>query len=161
MRTLKSLFALLLLTLASSSYAVDDRHALQGLDEAKGIFLVDLAQPQKIAMYLEIIAGSHAGMKRQGVEPDFVVVYIGPTVPYLSSTPGDQIEMEYPKELERIQNAVAKLDQLGIRQEVCAIATRVFGVDNATLLPGLSLVGDGFISLIGYQSQGYKLVPIY
>jgi hypothetical protein len=41
------------------------------------------------------------------------------------------------------------------------LATRVFGVDNAGLLPQLQLVGDGFISLIGYQSQGYHLVPIY
>jgi len=29
------------------------------------------------------------------------------------------------------------------------------------ILPGMTLVGDGFISLIGYQAQGYHLVPVY
>lgn len=43
--------------------------------------------------------------------------------------------------------------------EVCAVATRVFGVDNDAILPGMHVVGDGFVSLIGWQSQGYKLVP--
>ena len=53
------------------------------------------------------------------------------------------------------------LHELGVRQEICAIATRVFKVDNASLLPGLSLVGDGFISLIGWQTQDYKLIPLF
>ncbi len=50
---------------------------------------------------------------------------------------------------------------MGVRQEVCAIATRVMGVDNASLHEGLTVVADGFISLIGYQTQGYRLVPIF
>jgi hypothetical protein len=41
------------------------------------------------------------------------------------------------------------------------VATQVFGIDNNTLVPGLTLVGDGFISLIGYQAQGYHLVPVF
>ena len=41
------------------------------------------------------------------------------------------------------------------------MATRVFGIDNSTVLSGLTLVGDGFISLIGYQAQGYHLVPVF
>ena len=60
-----------------------------------------------------------------------------------------------------IEANVEALAALGIKQEVCAVATRVFGVDNKTVIPGLTLVGDGFISLIGYQSQGYHLVPVY
>ena len=60
-----------------------------------------------------------------------------------------------------IESNVEALAALGVRQEVCAVATRVFGIGNKTLLPGLTLVGDGFISLIGYQSQGYHLVPVY
>lgn len=55
----------------------------------------------------------------------------------------------------------AALGALGVRQEICAVATRVFGIDNSTVLPGLKLVGDGFISLIGYQAQGYHLVPVF
>jgi intracellular sulfur oxidation DsrE/DsrF family protein len=44
---------------------------------------------------------------------------------------------------------------------VCSIATKVFGIDNATLFPEMTVIGDGFVSLIGYQAQGYGLVPVF
>jgi intracellular sulfur oxidation DsrE/DsrF family protein len=155
------LMFLLFLLISFDSAAYDDAAALKGIEQGRGLFLVDLADPGKTALYLEIIQGTHAGLKRQQVEPDFVVVYIGPTVRLLVTEPADELEMEFEEDLARIRSAVAALAKLGVRQEVCAIATRVFGVDNAGLLPQLQLVGDGFISLIGYQSQGYRLVPIY
>ena len=160
-RWMKTLALLLALSTALTAHAFDDTDALRGVKEGKGLFLVDLTQPQKPALYLEIIQGSHAGLKRQGVKPDFVVVYIGPTVRFLTTKPSDELELEFGDELARIQKAVKRLGELGVKQEVCAIATRVFDVDNATLPKEMKLVGDGFISLIGYQSQGYKLVPIY
>lgn len=144
-----------------SAEEYSDKNALKGVEDGKGLFLVDITQPAKTALYLEIIEGTHAGMKRQGVNPDFVVVYIGPTVQFLTQTPSDELELEYERELQRIQASIKALNKLGVHQEVCAIATRVFNIDNATLPPELEMVGDGFISLIGYQAQGYKLVPIY
>jgi hypothetical protein len=41
------------------------------------------------------------------------------------------------------------------------VATRLFSVDNATLLPGIEPVGNTFVSLIGYQAQGYATIPVY
>lgn len=138
-----------------------DGAALNGVTEGKGLFLVDLAEPRKTALYLDIIEGTHAGMLRQGVKPDFVVVYIGPTVRFLTTRPDEVLEMEYAEVLADIQASIRALKALGVRQEVCAIANRVFGIDNATMPPELTIVGNGFISLIGWQTQGYKLVPIY
>lgn len=60
-----------------------------------------------------------------------------------------------------IELNVEALDALGVKQEICAVATRVFGIENDTVLSDLTLVGDGFISLIGYQAQGYHLVPVF
>ena len=45
--------------------------------------------------------------------------------------------------------------------EVCAVATKVFNVDNSTIPKEMNVIADGFISLIGWQTQGYKLVPIF
>lgn len=139
----------------------DDSDALHGLKEAKGLFLIDFADPRKTAFYLDIIKGTYQGMRRQQVKPDFVIVYIGPTVRFLTRRPEAELEMEQGDTLKAIADNVETLRQLGIRQEICSIATRVFHVDNGTVLPGLKLIGDGFISVIGYQSQGYKLVPLY
>jgi len=140
---------------------VDDAAALRGVHTGKGVFLIDFTDPRKTAFYLEIIRGTHAGLIRQGVKPDFVIVYIGPTVRFLTRTPDSDLEIEHNDDLKAVATQVAALHELGVRQEICAIATRVFKVDNASLLPGLSLVGDGFISLIGWQTQDYKLIPLF
>ena len=49
----------------------------------------------------------------------------------------------------------------GIRLEICLVAAQVFGVDPGSVLPEIKQVGNGWISLIGYQARGYSLVPAY
>ncbi len=150
-----------LLSAQAATAPVNDTAALQGVKEGKGVFLIDFSDPKKTAFYLEIIRGTHAGLTRQGVKPHFVIVYIGPTVRFLSTQPDDELALEYGDALTAIAEQVKALHQLGVRQEICTIATRVFKVPNDTILPGLTLVGDGFISLIGWQTQGYKLIPLF
>lgn len=146
---------------AEDTATVNDRAALADLKTGKGVFLVDIGDAKKLNFYLQVIQGTHEGMKSQGVEPDFVLVYIGPSVKYLTDAPSEQAEADAGSILLDIEANVAKLAALGVRQEICAVATRVFGIDNDTLLPGLRLVADGFVSLIGYQAQGYHLVPVF
>lgn len=140
---------------------INDRAALGSLNTGKGVFLVDIGDAKKLNFYLEVIQGTHKGMLDQGVQPDFVLVYIGPSVKYLTGSPSEDVEQAAGGVLLDIESNVAKLAALGVRQEICAVATRVFKIDNDTLVDGLTLVGDGFISLIGYQAQGYHLVPVF
>ncbi|MGV8990621.1 MAG: DsrE family protein [Thiobacillus sp.] len=140
---------------------INDAAALRGVKEGKGVFLIDFDDAKKTAFYLETIKGTHAGLIRQGVKPKFVIVYIGPTVRFLTTKPDDVLELEQGETLKAIAARVKELNQLGIRQEICAVATKVFNVPNETVLPSLTLVGDGFISLIGWQTQGYKLIPLF
>ena len=155
-----SLFVLLA-TAVHANRSIDDSAALADLKVGKGVFLVDIGDAKKLNFYLEVIQGTHKGMKQQGVEPDFVLVYIGPSVKYLTTSPSPEVEEATGAVLMDIESNVDALAALGVRQEICAVATRVFGIDNETVLPGLALVGDGFVSLIGYQAQGYHLVPVF
>lgn len=148
--------------LASASQdTINDHAALGDLESGKGVFLVDIGDARKLNFYLEIIQGTYANMKNQGVSPDFVLVYIGPSVKYLTLSPLDETEKAVGDILLDIESNVSALASLGVKQEICSVATQVFGIDNKTLLPGLTLIGDGFISLIGYQAQGYHLVPVF
>ena len=160
------LLPVLLLMLFSSAIQADktvinDAAALAELKTGKGIFLVDIGDAKKLNFYLEVIQGTYKGMKKQVVEPDFVMVYIGPSVKYLSTSPSSEVEKSAGGVLLEIESNVEALAGLGVRQEICAVAKRVFGIDDESVLPGLTLVGDGFISLIGYQAQGYHLVPVF
>lgn len=139
----------------------NDSVALKGVSHAKSVFLIDFTNPVKTASYLNIIRGTHKGLIRQNVKSDMVLVFIGKTVKFLSSKPDDELLLQYETELKSIQHSIKEFKKLGIRMEVCAIATRVFNIDNKTIPAEMNLVGDGFISLIGWQTQGYKLVPIF
>lgn len=156
---------LLLIFLHAMAYAsqntVNDSAALADMKVGKSVFLVDIGDAQKLNFYLQVIQGTHKNMKDQGVTPDFVIVYIGPSVKYLTSTPSARTEKEAAGLMLDIESNIEALAALGIRQEICAVATKVFGVNNNNILSGLTLVGDGFISLIGYQQQGYHLVPVF
>ena len=149
------------IVVAAEKTPINDSVALGDLSTGKGVFLVDIGEAGKLNFYLEVIQGTYKRMKKQGVTPEFILVYIGPSVKYLSASPANETEQAAGGLLLDIETNVEALAALGVRQEVCAVATAVFGIDNETVLPGMTLVGDGFISLIGYQSQGYHLVPVY
>ncbi|MCG8488075.1 MAG: DsrE family protein [Chromatiales bacterium] len=147
--------------LAQAEPTINDSAALNGVKATKSVFLIDFTNPRKTAFYLDIIRGTHEGLVRQGVTPNMVLVFIGETVRYLSTKPDDTLELEFGDDLKSIAETAKILGQKGVRMEVCAIANRVFKVDNDTILPQMEVVGDGFISLIGWQTQGHKLVPIF
>ena len=71
------------------------------------------------------------------------------------------LDAENEPELTSIQESIQRLKKLGVRLEVCAVATKVFNIDNNTIPKEMDIIADGFISLIGWQIQGHKLVPIF
>ena len=140
---------------------IDDSVALNGVKNTKSVFLIDFTNVAKTAFYLRIIEGTHKGLTSQGVKPNMVLVFIGPTVKYLSTKQDEAFEMENEEHLESIQNSIKNFSKLGVRMEVCAVATKVFKIDNNTIPKEMDIIADGFISLIGWQTQGHKLVPIF
>ncbi|WP_321469708.1 DsrE family protein [Halarcobacter sp.] len=165
---MKSVFAKLIISLLAlgiffniHAMQINDSAALNGVKETKSVFLIDFTNVKKTAFYLNIIEGTHKGLVSQGVKPNMVLVFIGETVKYLSTNQDEAFEMENEESLESIKNSVKRLASLGVRMEVCAVATKVFNVDNNTIPKEMNIVADGFISLIGWQTQGHKLVPIF
>jgi intracellular sulfur oxidation DsrE/DsrF family protein len=143
-------FSLSVIGLAWGDGAPTDREALKGLDTGKVIFDVRISDPEKLIFNLELIKETFEGMQRQGVKPVMVVAFRGSGVKLLGRE----------GTTEEIRDLVADLKTKGVRIEVCAVATRVFKVDNSALIPDVVLVGNVITSLIGYQNKGYALVPI-
>ncbi len=158
-KVILSLFLIFNYTLFATK--IDDSVALNGIKEAKSVFLIDFTDVKTTAFYLKIIEGTHKGFTNQGVKPKMVLVFIGKTVQFLHTSQDEAFEMEYEKELDSIQDSIQKFSKLGVRMEVCAVATQVFNVDNNSIPKEMNIIADGFISLIGWQTQGYKLVPIF
>ena len=95
-----------------------------------------------------------------GEKPDFVVVFMGPSVKLLSSDRSMFTDAD-KKTLGDMDNILAAMSKDGIRLEVCLVAVGMFGIDPGKILPEIHHVGNGWISSTGYQDNGYALIPAF
>ena len=153
-----ALLATLLTTATIAS--PDDRDALQGVETGKIIFDINMADAKKMTLYLRVIRETVDDLRRQNVKPDVILAFRGLSV-RLISTDREQMSLEDFEHLDTIAAQLADLREQDVRVEACSVATRLFKIDNNTLLEGIKPVGNTFVSLAGYQAQGYANIPIY
>lgn len=133
---------------------LDDRQALAGVSTGRALFDVNIADAGKLILYLKVIRETREGLLRQQVTPDFIVAFRGPAVQLVAD------RQQRNKELTEAWQLIGELKKGGVRFEACGVATRLFGVENGSIIPEVSVVGNTFISSIGYQTKGYALIPI-
>ncbi|WP_462320425.1 DsrE family protein [Halochromatium sp.] len=139
----------------------DDARALAGVETGKVAWDINMGDPKKLTLYLKVMDETYEDLKRQGVEPEMVFTFRGPSLPLISTdhtdVPLDQ-EAHYKAIAEQIKALQAKPN---VHMEACSVAARLFKIDSGTLLPGIDFVGNTFVSQIGYQSKGYAMIPIF
>jgi len=137
-----------------------DAAALRGQHDAKGIFMIDLNNPGKLAHALKVIEKTDTGLAKQNVKRHLVVVIIGPAVAFVTKDRRGIPYMEQPA-VAQVQAALGKLGAMGVRLEACGVALKGMDLAPDDVISTVHPVGNGYISAIGYQAQGYQLVPIY
>ena len=166
MRKLYTLFTAVMIGLVftgAPALAADkpnDADALKGVKEGKVVFDVNMSNPKKMTLYLSVIRETVDDLRRQGVTPDVILAFRGLSVNLISKD-REAMELTDFEHLDKIALQLADLQKQGVRIEACSVATRLFGVDNEKLLDGIKPVGNTFVSLTGYQAQGYANIPIY
>jgi intracellular sulfur oxidation DsrE/DsrF family protein len=138
----------------------DDSDALNGVTTGKVIFDINMIEAKKMTLYLQVIQQTIDDMQRQGVKPDVILAFRGLSVRLISKNREnmDLTDFDY---LDQIAQQLTTLAQQGVRMEACSVATKLFKVDNKSLLKFIKPVGNTFVSLTGYQAQGYANIPIY
>lgn len=136
-----------------------DTVALEGLTRSKTLFDINVNDANKLELYLNVIRQTREDLLRQQIEPEIIIAFRGASVRLITTERWSFTE-EDQKSLERSSRLLSALLEAGVRMEACSIATNLFKVDNNTLLPGISVVGNTFVSLTGYQTKGYALIPI-
>lgn len=160
--TLLVALALAISCMAAVSIAainLNDSTALSGVNVGKALFDINIAntgQPadeQKLLLYLDVIKQTYDGLVAQNVTPDFVIAFRGSAVTFITSANAS----------DALKAKIIELSGLPkVRIEACSVATNLFNVDNATILPQVTAVGNTFISAIGFGSsvKGYATIPI-
>ena len=159
-RVLTSIVALFLVLSFFSFTSAKEYDAMKGVDSVKVMFDMRDGIPKVAAVHMKLIHDTYEELSTMKKKPVFVVVFMASAVKLISSN-RSEFTSEEQKYLEEIAETVSKMSQAGIRLEVCLAAVNYFGLDPASILPGIKHVGNGWISEIGYQARGYSLVPVY
>jgi uncharacterized protein len=162
----KKIITLLNLCVAISLFCVvstasgEEYKAMRGVEIAKAVFDERESNPKNAVLHLNVVRQTYEELVAMKKNPVFVLVFSGPSVKLISKnregfSPDDQ------KSLDEIAKIISAMSKDGITLEICLIATKVFNVDPASVLPEIKKVGNGWISIIGYEAQGFSLVPIF
>lgn len=143
----------LFLFATSAAWSSDER-------PAKAVFDFRVETAEAAELMLESIYETYTQFKEEGRTPDFVVVFMGPSVEIISSDPqnvsGDERNM-----FQKIVKTISRMAEDGIRLEGDVTAAYFAGIDPAAFLAEIKPVGNGMVSLINYQAESYSLVPVY
>ncbi len=144
--------------MGAPAWAADD-NPVAGLKEAKVAFDITAGEPNRMLLILNTIDETREGFMRQGITPRFVLAFRGPAS-LLTQTDLSRLK---PEDREAAAKVAAKLKQLrgtaGIeRMDQCSIAMRGQKVDRAQVSPDVTIVENGWITLVGYQAKGYAYI---
>lgn len=149
------------LPLQGFSQEINDADALKNVSVGKVLWDITLDDPKKLTLYLSVIQETYEGLIKQDVKPDMVFAFHGGAVK-LISTDQEKIPLEEQEDVEKVHQLLTDLQQkAGVKMESCSIATRLYGIDNKTVLAGIKPVGNTFISVIGYNTKGYSVINIH
>ena len=160
MITLLNLFIAISLLCVVSTVSGEEYKAMKGIKSVKAVFDEREGDPKSAALHLKVIHQTYKELAAMKKSPVFVLVFIGPAVKLISKN-REGVSPENKKSLDEIADTISAMAKDGIELEICLVAAKAFNVDPASVLPEIKRVGNGWISEIGYQAQGYSLVPVY
>jgi intracellular sulfur oxidation DsrE/DsrF family protein len=159
--TILSILWVCLLAVAAGNAFGEEYSPLKGLKSIKAVFNFEQGNPQGALIRLKLIHQTYKdeNIRKVTNKPDFVVIFLGPAVKLVSKNRGG-FTAEDQKILDEFARTVSAMAKDGIKLEICLFAAKVFGVESSTIQSEIKQVGNGWISLIGYEAKGYSLVPI-
>ena len=135
--------------------------ALEGVKSVKTVFDVSQGSPQTANIVFWAVKNVYDDQSVRALpeSPQIAVVFHGPAVKMISTERKD-FKPSDNDALDEFAIMISQMKKDGVRFEVCDYALKVNGVDPNTVLPEVDHVGNGFISIAGYQAKGYSVITI-
>ncbi|GGE79267.1 hypothetical protein GCM10011533_34490 [Streptosporangium jomthongense] len=136
-------------------------NALKGVKNYDAVYEVSQGDPKVVNPVFLVIKNSYEApeVKSLSKDPNIAIVFHGPVVKLLSTDSASFNEAELV-EIKKFQTTLKQMKKDGVTLEVCRYALKGMGVDEATIIPEIDPVDNGFVSVIGYQMQGYAVIRI-
>jgi len=150
---------LVLANIPTRAQTEDDKASLAGLKEIRIVFDLTNGDPKGLAATLSVIDETRKSLIGQDVRPRIVLAFRGPATK-LVQTDLSLLATEDREITGQIAKAITKLTTAqGIDAiEQCGIAVRNQSIKPEHVIPGVKVVGNGWISLAAYQAKGYGYI---
>ena len=158
----KSIYVCMCLFLASAmAFAAqfDNEKALKGLSSVKIVCDVNVGDPDLLLTRMNYLDTTYSQLLDMGVKPTIVLVFRGKASLFITKN-DKYIKAEHRKQRIEMKKWIEHFIELGFTIEQCYIAAKSHKIDTKDFLPQVNIVENGYISLIGYQSQGYAFLPM-
>jgi intracellular sulfur oxidation DsrE/DsrF family protein len=134
--------------------------ALKHIKVVQAVFDFRTGDPKAAALQMNLIHDTYRDLSLMKKKPVFMVIFMGPSIKLLSRD-RTSFSPEDRKHLDEIARTIPSMSRNGIRFEICLVSASAFNTDPESILPEITKVENGWISSIGYQVQGYSLVPVF
>lgn len=156
---LVSFLSVSLLPQMASAQKQDDIRALENLSAIKAYFDIKADSAAKVEKRLLWINDIYEEMKQKGIKATFIIGIRSHASFYV--TKGD--EYIYEEDLSttgKIEKWLKDFVKLGVHVEQCGLSAKLYDIDPKDFFPEVTVVKNGYISMIGYQNKGYAYVPM-
>ncbi len=160
---MKVIFVLLILFLfffspvQASSYLHGP--AINGQKTIKIIFDVNVGEPEKLLLRMRLIDQTFSELQEAGIIPLFVVAFRGKASRFITRG-GLYLPEEDRPYKQKMRDWLKLFKEKGITLQQCIIAADLLQIDTKDFVSFVTPVRNAYISLAGYQSQGYSLIPM-
>jgi intracellular sulfur oxidation DsrE/DsrF family protein len=159
MKYIALLIAMLLVPVTALANQFTDTNALKGLKAVKVVCDVNVGDPKLLLRRMELIDDTYTQLIDAGIQPTFVVAFRGPATKFV--TRGTRyVSPEHHAIKKEIKGWIDQFQENGFSLEQCAIAARGQKISYEDVLPQITVVQNGYISIVAYQNRGYALLPM-
>lgn len=159
----KILISLILILSLGCSYLYSSEMvvpiSLKNVKEVKVVFDLNVGNPRALLLRLKLIEETLLGISKYA-NYTAVIAVRGKASDYM--TKGDKYVERKDLDLKKkiYQQLLRLKEKYHVRIEQCKIALKLREIDPEDLYEFIEVVENGYISLIGYQMQGYAFIPM-
>ena len=133
--------------------------ALQGLTSVRLICDVTVGDPELLLNRMALLDDTYTQLLDAGLTPKVVVAFRGEASRFTAKD-GKYLPPAQRRHQADMKEWLKHFKALGFGIEQCAVAAKARNIDTKDVLPQVTVVANGYVSLIGYQNQGYALLPM-
>ena len=153
------LLAVMAIVVSAPAFAAGYDNALKGVQSFDVVFEFTQENPKVANIVFWAVKNAYENKDVEALPKNVAVVIHGAAVKLISSDRTLFNGAEWA-EVEKFQETLRQMKKDGVKLEICLYAAKVMGVSEDTIIPEIDRVGNGFVSVIGYQKQGYAVVRI-